>query len=212
MALTYLLTRPEHDDTTHYLSQWCKETIKLAEERGIKVLDLHREKANKEEFENKIHKFSPQIVVLNGHGNEDQVTGHQNQPLVIVHENEELLRSTIVYAISCRSAKNLGRRSVQVGALSYTGYEDDFIFVYEPDKVSRPRRDETAKLFLEHSELFVESLLKGNSVGESWERSKRILKRNFITALSNKNTSTARYLWWDLKNFSSYGDLNATVG
>lgn len=209
MSKIYLLTRPEHDDTTYYLSSWCKETIKLAESRGIKVLDLNQEKANRQEFEDKINKFSPNLVVLNGHGSEEMVAGHKNQPLVLINDNEKILHSKIVYAISCRSAKKLGRKSVEAGAVSYTGYEEDFIFVYEPDKISRPLTDETAKLFLEHPRIFIESLVKGNSVGDSLERSKRTLKDNFIKVLSDKNSSTARYLWWDLKNFSSHGDLNA---
>ena len=37
MSFTYLITRPEHDDTTHYLSNWSKETIKIAENQGWKV-------------------------------------------------------------------------------------------------------------------------------------------------------------------------------
>ena len=209
MTIIYLLTRPEHDDTTYYLSNWCKGTIRLSEERGIKVLDLNQEKANRAEFENRMNKFSPNFVVLNGHGNEVMVTGHKNQPLVLLNDNEHLLSSKIVYAISCRSAQKLGRKSVEVGAISYTGYEEDFIFVYQPDKISRPLTDESAKLFLEHSRLFIESIVKGNSVGESWERSKRMLKENFIKALSEKNSSTAKYLWWNLKHFSSHGDLKA---
>jgi len=35
----------------------------------------------------------------------------------------------------------------QAGALSYTGYEDDFIFLYEPELFSRPLLDKTAGLF-----------------------------------------------------------------
>ena len=50
MNKSYLLTRLEHDDTTHYLSHWCESTISLAEKQGLKVIDLHREKANKKEI------------------------------------------------------------------------------------------------------------------------------------------------------------------
>ena len=58
--------------------------------------------------------------------------------------------------------------------------------------------------------MFIESLVKGNSVGESFERSKRILRDNFIKALT-ENASAAKYVWWDLKNFTSHGDLEAEV-
>jgi len=213
MSFTYLITRPEHDDTTHYLSNWSKETIKIAEGQGWKVLDLHGERANKNEFESKMKKLSPNIVMLNGHGNIDLVMGHQNQILIKAGLNEELLKSKIVYALSCKSAKVLGPKSIQAGALSYTGYEDDFIFVYEPELFSRPLLDRTAGLFLGPSNTFIESLIKGNSVRESFERSINILKKNFNRAVSTleSDPTTARFLWWNLKNFISHGNLDVSV-
>jgi len=213
MSFTYLITRPEHDDTTHYLSSWGKETIKVAESQGVRVLDLHGERANKKEFESKIKKLSPKLVMFNGHGDSDLVTGHKNQELIKAGVNEGLLKAKIVYALSCKSAKVLGPASIQAGALSYTGYEDDFIFIYEPEFFTRPLLDKTAELFLEPSNIFVESLIKGNSVIESFERSRNILKKNFNRAVSTleSDPTAARFLWWNLKNFKSCGDLNVSV-
>jgi len=213
MSFTYLITRPEHDDTTHYLSNWSKETIKIAEGQGWKVLDLHGERANKNEFESKMKKLSPNIVMINGHGNIDLVMGHQNQILLKAGLNEDLLKSKIVYALSCKSAKVLGPKSIQAGALSYTGYEDDFIFVYEPELFSRPLLDKTAGLFLGPSNTFIESLIKGNSVRESFERSRNILTKNFNRALSTLegDPTTARFLWWNLRNFISHGNLDVSI-
>ena len=42
-----LIIRPEHDDTTYYLSNWSKNTINFAQSKGIKVLDLPKKRANK---------------------------------------------------------------------------------------------------------------------------------------------------------------------
>ena len=206
MSSTYLITRPEHDDTTYYLSNWSKETIKLAEERGFKVLDLHREKANKKEFEEKVKKLSPKLIMLNGHGNFDLVTGNRNETIVKVGVNEGLLKSKIVYALSCKSAKILGPKSIEAGALNYTGYEDDFIFVYEPEQFSRPLSDKTAELFLSPSNLFIESLIKGNSVEEAFEKSKNALKKSLSKAVSTleNDPTAARFLWWNLMNFKSH--------
>lgn len=213
MSFTYLITRPEHDDTTYYLSQWSKETIELAESHGAKVLDLQGKKANKEEFNGKMKKFSPKLVMINGHGDVDLVMGHNNQLLIKAGINEELLKSKIVYSRSCKSAKVLGPKSIQAGALSYTGYEDDFIFIYEPELFSRPLKDKTAKLFLEPSNIFIESLIKGNDIKDSFERARSILKQNFNKAISTleQDPTTARFLWWNLKNFVSHGDMNASV-
>ncbi len=213
MSFTYLITRPEHDDTTHYLSNWGKETIKVAENQGVRVLDLHGERANKKEFESKIKKLSPKLVMFNGHGDSDLVTGHKNQELIKAGVNEGLLKSKIVYALSCKSAKVLGPASVRAGALNYTGYEDDFIFIYEPEFFTRPLLDKTAELFLEPSNIFIESLIKGNSVIESFERSRNTLKKNFNRAVSTLESAptAARFLWWNLKNFKSCGDLKISL-
>lgn len=212
MADALLMTRPEHDDTTYYLSSWSKEVLEVAENKGLKVFDLHREKANREEVEKKLRKFSPKLVVLNGHGDEDTVAGHKNQPLIRAGENDELLRSTIVYAISCRSAKNLGVKSVERGALSYTGYADDFIFFYEPEQVTRPLADTTAALFLQPSQIFTESLLKGNTVGVASERTIARMKQNIIALLGDASTANlAGFLWWDMKSFVSHGRMDASL-
>lgn len=213
MRFIYLITRPEHDTTTHYLSKWSKETIKIAESQGAKVLDLQGERANAEEFKEKMEKFSPELVMLNGHGDVDLITGHKNQPLIEAGINEDMLKSKIVYALSCKSAKVLGPKSVQAGALSYIGYEDDFIFVYEPELFSRPLLDETAGLFLEPSNIFIESLIKGNTVKESFGRSKIALKKNFNRAIStgDNDPTTARFLWWNLRNFVFCEDPEAKI-
>ncbi len=214
MNKTYLLTRPEHDDTTHYLSIWSKETITLAQNHRIKVLDLHRERATKSEVEGVISKFSPNLVLFNGHGNDNTIAGHGNQPIVTVGKNEEILKSKIVYAVSCKSAKCLGPKSIEAGAISYTGYDDDFIFVYEPEKVSRPLQDETVKLFLEPSNLFIDSLIKGNTIKESRKRTEDMFRRNIVKALGSTiqdDASIVRFLWWNRRHFVSHGDLDARL-
>ncbi len=213
MSFSCLITRPEHDDTTFYLSNWCKESFRLAEEKGADVQDLHREKANKKEFESRISKSCPELVVFNGHGNENEVTGHKNQELISIKSEDKFLKLNIVYAISCRSAKNLGKKSVEKGTKCYVGYDDDFIFVYEKEKISRPLSDETAKLFLEPSKLFIEAIIKNNSVKEALERSKKKIQENFVRTLSGneQETALARYLWWNLKNFVSHGNQEAKI-
>ncbi|QQG39674.1 MAG: hypothetical protein HYS81_04875 [Candidatus Aenigmatarchaeota archaeon] len=210
----YLVTRPEHDDTTHYLSAWCKETVDLAEGKGIKVLDLRREKANKEEVESMLRKHEPALVVLNGHGDENTVTGHKNIPVVQKGENEGVLKSRIVYAISCSSAKKLGPASVDAGAISYIGYDDDFVFFYEPAKISKPLHDETAKLFLKPSQILIEALIKGNSVKESVERARALMQDELRRLLATPNTDKelVRYLWWNMRHFVAHGEnLEVTV-
>jgi len=213
MSKTYLLTRPEHDDTTYYLSNWIGLTIKSAEDKGFKVFDLRGKRASRTEVENILREFSPNLVVLNGHGDSGMVTGHDNQPIIEAGKNESLLKSKIVYAISCKSGHILGPRSIEAGATSYTGYDDDFIFLFEPTNVSRPLQDDTAKQFLETSNLFVNSLVKGNSVQESQGKAKEMLRGSLVKFLNSDkpDTDMVRYLWWDLRHFVSHGDQDAKL-
>ncbi len=184
-----------------------------AQDRGVKVLDLHRERANRSEVESMISKMSPDFVVLNGHGSDNCVAGHNNEPIVTAGENEVLLSSKIVYAISCWSGKGLGPKSIEAGALSYTGYDDDdFVFLYEHEKFSRPLQDETARLFLEPSMVFVDSLIKGNTVSESRRRTENMLSKNILKSLGSnqQDAGLVRFLWWDLKHFVSHGRLDVS--
>ena len=208
-----LVTRPEHDNTTFYLSSWSKNIIKAAEEKGVKVLDLHKEKAEKTEVEGMIKKFSPNLIFFNGHGDEKTITGHKNQPLISAGDNEILLKDKITYALSCRSARVLGIMGIKAGAINYTGYEDDFIFVYTPEKITRPLQDDTAKLFLQPSEAFVISLIKGNTVKDSIERLMNLFKENILKLLGGdvQDASIIRFLWWDHQNLVSHGNLDAKI-
>ena len=211
MNKIYLVTRPEHDDTTYYLSKWSKESINMAEEHNIKILDLQGKKANKKEVESRLRKFSPQLVVFNGHGDENTVSGHKNQPVIIAGDNESVLKEKMVFAISCRSAKNLGPMSVKKGAVCYAGYMDDFIFFYDPEHITRPLADKTARLFLEPQQKFIESLLKGNTIDESLTRTKKAMMDNMTQLLASDSGDAylAKYLWWNVKNLVAHGDKNA---
>ena len=42
-----IITRPEYDPSTRYLSAWSKEIIEAAHKKGMEVIDLHKNKANK---------------------------------------------------------------------------------------------------------------------------------------------------------------------
>ncbi len=209
-----LLTRPEHDDTTHFLSNWTIKALHLAKKKDLKIFDLHRERANKMEVEGILEKQKPDLVILNGHGNENTVTGHKNEPLIASGNNENLLKNKITYAISCRSAKKLGRKVVEEGNSTYIGYDDDFIFFYEPNMISRPVLDETAKLFLDPATKIVTFLAKGTKAKECSNKAKEAFKRNMTKLLSSEaskeDASMARYLWWNMKNQVCLGDKEAS--
>lgn len=207
-----LVTRPKHDITTHYLFHWAGRIIELAKEKGIGVLDLSRKRANSKETTSMLKKRDPRLAFFNGHGNEGCITGDDNKILIKAGKNEELLKSKLVYAVSCRSGKVLGPKSIKAGALAYLGYDKDFVFLRDEDKVRKPLSDDTAKLFLTPSNQVIVSLIKGHSVRDSYKRSQKLFRKNIFEAASSESSNSylAPYLLWDMNHQVCLGNGNAT--
>lgn len=212
MSKSLLITRPFYDETTNYLFHWSKEIIEEAKKKNVQVFDLARNRVTKREVTSVLSKRQPSLVVFNGHGDSDRISGDAGEILLKTGENEELLKSKIIYAVSCKSAAELGSRSIRAGALSYIGYDDDFIFFYETDKLTRPLNDKTAKLFLEPSNRVAISLIKGHAAKSAHERSKAAFRQNIEELLTSESIDSylARYLWWDMTHQVCLGDGDAS--
>lgn len=174
---TIIVTRPEYDDTTTYLSRWSEPILNEAGERGMKCIDLNRNKANKKDFESYVRKNPPNFIVLNGHGNQSTVAGQDDNLLIEAGTNEDILSDAIVFARACDSAAILGERAVEKGAASYIGCTKGFVFPFDKNRVSTPQKDEIARPCLEVSNSIPLSLLKGQNVGLSLSRSENALKK-----------------------------------
>jgi len=207
-----LITRPKHDVTVRYLFYWAERIIELAKEKSITVLDLKEKRANCKELISMLQKKEPSLVFFNGHGDDNSITGHDNEVLLAVGKNEQLLISKIVYALSCKSGKILGHKSIQGGAFGYIGYDEDFIFVVDQDKIREPLKDKTAELFLEASNQVMICLIKGHNIRYSSERSKNIFRENALKLASSESHDNylAPYLLWDMQHQVCLGDENAS--
>lgn len=73
MRESLLITRPEHEPAMRYLSHWSKKIIKEAKEKGVNVIDLCRNKANRKRVIGILEKRNPKLVVFNGHGSPDHL-------------------------------------------------------------------------------------------------------------------------------------------
>lgn len=208
-----LITRSKHDATVRYLFYWAGKIIDLAGSKGIKVLKLDEKRANRKEVSGMLKKKNPLLVFLNGHGNDDRVTGYNNEVLLAAGENEQLLTSKIVYALSCRSGKKLGIKSIEAGSLGYIGYDDDFVFVIDDHRLAAPLEDKTAQLFLEPSNQVMISLLKGNSIKKSHTKSKRAFRANAIKLASSESqdNSLIPFLFWDMQHQVCLGNPDASL-
>ena len=199
-----IITRPQHDITTRYLSSWAGEIIDFAKKKGVEICDLAREKANRTEFEGRVNKIKPEVIFLNGHGSDDCVTGHDNDVLVNTQENYQILSNSITYALSCNSGKELGPKVAESGTAAYIGYSDEFIFVCDSNYVTRPLRDPKAKPFMKASNQVMVSLIKGNNAQEASARSKHAFQRHYTSLLTSDADpdalQAAQCLWWDMRN------------
>jgi len=208
MKHNLLITRPNFDLTTRYLFIWAEKIIGLAKEKCGKVFDLSGKRANRKEFESMMKKHEPNLVFLNGHGDSEVVAGQDNEELIHAGENEKILKSKIVYALSCCSGKILGPQSVKSGAEAYIGYDEDFIFLYEENKQTRPEQDKTAEMFLEPANQVMVSLLKDHSPKKAHFNSKKSFVRNIRKLLSSQSVaiggSVVRYLIWDMQHQVCY--------
>mgnify|MGYP001557806115 FL=1 len=198
-----LITRPEHDKITRYLSELNEEIILEANKKGITIKDLQGENANRTAFESFLKKQKPSLVFLNGHGDAKTVHGHKNEPLLKYEENEKLLKGTTVYALACDSATTVGHSAVKQGTTAYIGYTEPFSFLTNKNKECRPKDDELANSFKEASNQVGLALLNGKTPAEAYARSQlkfKELMQKFSASNAPPEAEEIRFwLFWNMQ-------------
>lgn len=198
-----LVTRPEHDPTTRYISCWAGVIIDLARSKGVTIFDLQRAKANRKEFEGRMKKLHPELVFLNGHGNDESIAGHDNEVLIRLEDNHQVLSGRITYALACSAGKLLGPAIAKEEKSAYIGYSDKFIFIHDSKYISKPLQDPKAKPFMEASNQVMISLLKGHEPREASRRSREKFKEHFKLLSSETDSDSlqiAQCLWWNMRH------------
>jgi hypothetical protein len=195
-----LVTCPDYDTMTRYLSAWADIFINEAEKRGQKIYVLKGTNVNKTKFDGIIKKVVPEVIFINGHGRENAVAGHDHD-IIVDSKSVAILNNTTVYALSCKSAQILGVQAVESGAKGYVGYSQDFILVSQPDKIAHPKDDKTAALFLEPSNMIVTAISKGYSTQEAVIKGKAAYAKSILSALNSDVQSDddkyIPYLMWN---------------
>jgi|ERR1700722_3469666 len=195
-----LVTRPRYEETTNYLFYWAGELLREAKERKIPVIDLDKEKARRTVVESYLTKKSPDVVIINGHGNETCVVGQDGEQLLIAGQNTHLMKGRRVYIRACRAGRQLGPDIIRNGAAGFVGYVQDFIFPYDKDSVQRPLDDEYAKPNLECSNQVAISLLKGHSADEAHQEGVRAFRKKLdaLMTSNSRNSAVATCLIWNM--------------
>jgi len=215
MNKSLLVTRPNHDITVNYLFFWCNPILDLAKMKNFAIHDLSAKKAEIKEFESHMRARKPALLFLNGHGTESSITGQDNKPIIGMNVDEDVIKDSIIYARSCRAAKQLGPLLIRKKAKAFMGYKRDFVFMYQSDHVTKPLQDKIARLFLNPSNLGVRVIIKGHPVKEAFYRSQRLLHKNLMRSLSSaaskEENDAAPSLLWNLNSKVLIGDKNASI-
>lgn len=219
MKKILLVTRPNYDDATSYLFYYAKKIIDYAREKNTKVLDLIRPRLTKQNFLDLISKQDPQLVFFNAHGDEKKIYGDKlredEEVLIEEDRNHTLLNKRITYARACYAAASLGKACTRKGGC-FIGYKTPFSFWIDERWSAKPLNDNTAKLFLEPSNLIVVSLLKGNSAQEAFDKSTNMSKKNILRLLRIKGEPGAMasimLLWSNIEGQDILGDKDIRFG
>lgn len=207
-----LVTRPEYDDGTAYLSYYASLILKEAENENIRVKDFPGEKANKEEITKFIFNKNPLLIFTNGHGNETSLFGHKDSLLFSSEENISFLKDKIVYARACNAGKIFGKKVVENNNGCFIGYLYPFSFWIDEKWSAKPSNDNTAKLYLEPSNEIIISLIQGKSAFDSHEKSKKMMIANMkkIMKMQEKREPMAmnmlQVLWNNYEGQVIYGN------
>jgi len=213
MKNSLLVTRPSYDDGTSYLFHYAKEVIDYAEEKNILVFDLIKPRLSRKIFTDIVTGKDPSLIFFNAHGDAaciygDKI-GDREEVLVEENVNHGLLTDRIVYARACYAAASLGDTCTRKGGC-FIGYRSPFSFWVDIRRSATPLKDETARLFLEPSNLIVLSMLKGNTAQEAFEKSQNMIKKNILKLMRDKQDPEAMasimLLWSNLSGQAILGE------
>jgi len=161
-----LLTRPRHDTPTHYLFYWAGLLIDEAKKRSVKVIDLGKNKAKRKKLHSYLAKQPIDVVILNGHGNQEAVFG-QDEIILSAGNGTDLLMGKIIFVRACDAGAILGKEIMTMGARGFVGYIQPFIFPIDKDCFNNPLEDKLAAQVLGCSNQVGISLIKGKSAAEA---------------------------------------------
>lgn len=200
-----LLTRPRYDTPTHYLFYWSSFLINKAQKKGVKVIDLNKDKAKREKLHSYLEKQPVDVVILNGHGSQEEVFG-QEEIILSTGNGTKLLKDKTIFVRACNAGAILGKEIMAMGAKGFIGYVQPFVFPVDRDSITKPLEDELARPVLECSNQVGFSLIKGKSAEEANKDSldKYIEAINQYSSSQATNSFLLPILLWDMKSQVCY--------
>jgi len=193
-----LSIRPSYELATRYGSAWQGQIVNAA---GGNVVDLYGDNATGANFFSAIESQDPILVNIFGHGNYNIIAGQNDEVYLTGCQTDGVLAERVVYDLSCRAGRDLGASSVSKGAISFLGYNEDFMFVitegeHQDGGMLNPLADETARGFFESHNVAPISYINGFGIEDSYW----VSQENFnywIAVWESIDSQVAGLLVWD---------------
>jgi len=210
-----LMTLPAFDDVTEYLSVFSNKISLECSKKNFPIKEIKKEDVTKRKVEKMIKNMNYKMIIFNGHGSPNIIRGHKNEDLIIAGENENLLNDRIIYARSCWTIRGLGEKCVENSKKGcFIGYKIPFMFIIDKTRVANPIKDSKAKIFFDTSNLIIFGLLKGHTVKESNENSKKNMLKEINKNLlkgDKDSQAIAQTLWNNYSGQEAIGNINETL-
>jgi len=210
-----VITLPKFDDVTEYLHTFSKPIIDTCEQNDIKFRKIEKDNVTKKNVEREIKSYDYNCIIFNGHGSMDSICGHKNEVLIKSRKNEEILKNRVVYARACWASLELGSSYTDKGDDScFIGYDLEFTFLYNPNWVTNPSKDNVAKIFFETSNRVPIGLIKGQTATQANENSKKSMLKAINRLLKNPEKDSqamAQALWDNYSGQSLLGKENYLI-
>jgi hypothetical protein len=124
-----LMVAPSFDEASKVSFSWYKDALKKLRKSGWEITTLEKNQVTRYNFEREIR--GNDIFAYWNHGDYDKLADKDKNNLVDT-ENAFLLKGKEVWAMACRSARDLGDAAVKDGAKLYQGFRKVFILTYPP--------------------------------------------------------------------------------
>ncbi len=168
-----LLIRPDYELVTRYGAAWMTSVLNAASGVGLPYVDLYASNATRTNFEQTLIAQDPILVNMMGHGDYNIITGQDGEILLQGGVNTNILAGRVIYHLSCRTGRDLGRIAFNEGAISFLGYTEDFWIVYSYGEHSdgamlNPLQDEVSRAFFEPHNTAPISYIQGSTPSASY--------------------------------------------
>lgn len=155
--------------------------------------------------------FAPQsdIIIGMGHGEPDAFTG-QNEVIILEvgkYDPKEV-EGKVIKLLSCQTGRELGPDVIKNGALSFSGYTADYVWVMDADMVFTPWADEMAAKSLMPVMDSINALLDGETTQTAFDLELEGYSRN---AELEEDDLIRSCLKFNRKNAILLGDAQARV-